>query len=379
VIIKLMGMPGTEAKVRLPEKFRHFASAQIDGEERADLLRGKEVKVNFQGKINHEPWHKKIGDLIPCEVPEDAEALYEATCFAADSNALEIRSLQRSGTSRIPQVMAAREAFLKKEMFINRGIWDKNLFDGKLSTYFMARLDKRALRVDFGERISVDRLAIRIRDRQEHDLNPALHAFDEDAEAQVSSDLKTWTTLDLGSTGKGTIALAHVPPDLPIRYLRIHGAPQRIAEVDAYLMGEKLDRSTWRASNLFHSYRDHPAVYSWCLSFKPKEVAKNSYLAVALNGTHGNEGAYVALQVDGKCIGSPDRSVSFPSNTWEYFNVDSESDYTYYFPLEPRMIGKDIKIFVLILRDGKNAIKPEAWITAYPIPHESRELVLIRK
>ncbi len=378
VIVKLLGNPGSTAKIQLPQDYRQFAAAQIDGVEMGDLIRGRTIDVNFQGKMSRNPWHKKIGVLSPCEVPGDAEALYEATCFAADNNALEVRAVQRSGPSSIPQVVAAREAFFNKPMFVNRGIWDKNLFDDDMHTFFIARIDKRALRVDFGERIFMDKLVIRIRDRQEHDLNPSLHAFDDDTAAQVSSDLKTWTTLEIGSTGKGTIALAKIPRDLPVRYLRIHGPPQRIAEIEAYLKGKKLDRSKWRASNLFHSYRDKPAVSAWGLPFGQEEVAKNSYLAVALNGTHGNEGAYAALRVGGEYVGSPDRSVSYPSNTWEYFNVESESDYTYYFPLKPDWTGKNLEIFVLVLRDGIDEIKPEAWITAYPIPYESRELRLFK-
>jgi len=378
VIVKLLGKPGSTAKIQISIGYRAFATAQIDGVEMNDLVRGKEIKVHFPGKANKEPWHKKIGVLSPCEIPADAESLFEATCFAADNNALEVRAVQRSGPSSIPQVIAAREAFFNKKMFVNRGIWDKNLFDARLNTFFIARLDKRALRVDFGETINMDKLVIKIRDRQEHDLNPALHAFDEDTETQVSADLKTWTTLKLGSQGKGTIAAAYVPADLPIQYLRVHGAPQRIAEIEASLNGKNLERSNWRASNLFHSYKERPAVSAWSLPFRLKEMANNSYLAVALNGRHGNEGAYAALRVDDKYVGAPDRSVSFPSNTWEYFNVESDKNYTYYFPLEPDMIGKNLEIVVLILLEGKDEIKPEAWITAYPVPYESHELSLFR-
>jgi hypothetical protein len=379
VIFKLLGMPGSTVKIQLPVEYQKFTSARVDGVEMGDLTVGKETEINFPGEMNEEPWHRKIGVLEPCKVPADAEALLEATCFAADNNALEVRAVQRSGPSHIPQVITARNAFFNKKMFVNRGIWDKNLFDANLNTFFIARLDKRAVRVDFGEMLFMDKLVIRMRDRQEHDLNPALHRFDDDTETQVSADLITWTPLELGCKGKGTIALANVPSDLPIRYLRIHGAPQRIAEIEAYLNGKKLERSKWRASNLFHSYRDKPAVSAWSLPFHLKEIYKNSYLAVALNGRHGNEGAYAALRVDGKYIGAPDRSVSFPSNTWEYFNVESDSDYTYYFPLGPEMIGKNLEIVVLILRDGLNEIKPEAWITAYPIPYESRKLTLFTK
>ncbi|MHB8054700.1 MAG: hypothetical protein ACYDH3_05590, partial [Candidatus Aminicenantales bacterium] len=84
-------------------------------------------------------------------VPDDAEALFESTCFAADNNALEVRCIQRSGPSEIPQVNACRKTFFDKPMFVNRGIWDKNLFDGNLNTFFMARLEGKMFRLDMGK------------------------------------------------------------------------------------------------------------------------------------------------------------------------------------------------------------------------------------
>jgi len=53
---------------------------------------------------------------------EDAEALYEATVFAADNNALEVRSLLRSGNIEIPEVKAAREAFTNQRLSVERGL-----------------------------------------------------------------------------------------------------------------------------------------------------------------------------------------------------------------------------------------------------------------
>ena len=67
------------------------------------LVAGKSTGVAFPGQKLEEECHRKLGDLQPTQVPADAEALYEATCFAADNNALEVRALQRSGPSRIPQ------------------------------------------------------------------------------------------------------------------------------------------------------------------------------------------------------------------------------------------------------------------------------------
>ena len=104
---------------------------------------------------------------------------------------------------------------------------------------------------------------------------------------------------------------------------------------------------------------------------------QGSYLAIAIPGRHGQEGAYAALRVGGKLVGTPDRAVSYPANPWEYANVDRDSNYTYYVPVTPDMRGKEIEIVVLGFTDFN--VTPEAWITAYPIPRDSKELVLLEQ
>jgi hypothetical protein len=375
-IVRLLGMPGAIKEIRLSPGGRMFRRAVLDGADASLLLAGKTLRVDFPGGIPAAQWYRKIGDLEPCPVPRDAEALFEATCFAADNNALEVRSLLRSGPSAIPQVNAARTAFFSKPMFVNRGIWDRNLFDGRMDTSFVARLPGRTFRLDFGRLLRVDRIVLKVRDRQSADLSPDLDSFGKDASAEVSADLETWIPLTSTWGGKGTIAVLKTLRDKPIRYLRIHGAPRRLSEVEAYLDGKPIDRTGWRASNLFYAFSEKPAAAAWRLSFRPGQISRKAYLAVALNGKHGNEGATAALRVDGKPVGAPDRAVSFPSNTWEYFNVETDSNYTYYFPLSASMAGKTIEVVALILQGGTNGIKPEAWITACPPPWEMRELVL---
>lgn len=375
VILKLLGFQGSKARIRLSPGARTFSRASLDGKDLPGLIDGRRISVQFPGEPLRKPWFRRLGKLDPCPVPDDSEALYEATCFSADSNALEVRSLFRSGPTLIPQVEKARRAFFEQPMFVNRGIWDRNLFDGEMDTYFIARLEDRTLRIDLGEPVRLDELVIRIRSKYEHDINPALHRFTEDNVAEVSLDLKTW--IPVGHwTGKGTIALVKIPEGHPIRYVRIHGAPRRIAEVEGYHKGIKLDRAKWRASNLFYSYSQKPAEQAWSSSFRLDEIPKGSYLAIALNGEHGNEGAYAALRVNGRPVGAPDRAVSYPSNTWEYFNEERKSHYTYFVPLEKNWINANIDVVVLVLKGGKNEIQPDVYITAYPIPFEAKELVL---
>jgi hypothetical protein len=377
VIVKLLGFPGTQASINLTSEDSKFSRCTLDGQKFSELTEEKEALAKFPGTPLENEWHRKLEGFQPCPVPADAEALYEATCFAADSNALEVRSLLRSGTTRIPQVEKARKAFFEQPMFVNRGIWDKNLFDGDLHTFFIARLGDRALRIDFGELIRLDRLVIKIRSKYEHDINPDLHRFGENNAAEVSSDLVNWIPVGHWE-GKGTIAIAKIPEDTAVRYVRIKGAPRRIAEIEGYRDGKSVDRSLWRASNLFFPYEANPAVAAWSSSFVLDEICEGSYLAVALEGEHGNEGAYVAARIDGRFVGAPDRAVSFPSNTWEYYNEEKNSHYTYYIPLKKAWKGKNMDVVVLVLEGGKNQFNPGAYITAYPIPYESRELVLFR-
>lgn len=118
-----------------------------------------------------------------------------------------------------------------------------------------------------------------------------------------------------------------------------------------------------------------------CRTYSPDLIVLNHRInfteETALH--HGVEGAYAAIRVDGKQIGASDRSVGFPSNTWEYPVRTADRNYTYYVPLTKDMVGKNIDVVVLGLKDDIKNINSEVWITTYNIPFEERELVLYVK
>jgi hypothetical protein len=161
-----------------------------------------------------------------------------------------------------------------------------------------------------------------------------------------------------------------------LRYVRFYGTPDKVIEVSAYLGDTKLDRSKWRASNLFAHYSRVTAQKAWQHSFTLGEIPKNSYLAIALEGEHGIEGAYAAIRINGDPVGAPDRSVSYLANSWEYPPMKSGSNYTYYIPLSDEMRGARIDAVVLGLKNGLDRFKPEVWITAYPAPYSEQLLTL---
>ena len=75
-------------------------------------------------------------------------------------------------------------------------------------------------------------------------------------------------------------------------------------------------------------------------------------------------------------VGAPDRSVSYPSNSWEYPARRSPANYTYYVPLTDDMKGAEIDAVVLGMRNGSYEFAPEVWITAYPAPLQRVPLML---
>ncbi len=375
--IDLLGEPGSEATVTLHTGDRPLATAMLDGEPLDELVHHGAAKVRFAGKKRTKPWHRSLGRLEPVQVPDDAEALYEATCFAADNNALEVRELQRSGPTAIPQVQAARQAFFNQAVFRRRHLWDRHLFDDEPDTGFAInrrwprdlRIRGGAFRLDLGRPTFIDRLVLQV--GGDYHLQPL--KSQEAVIGEVSHDLQQWTAVTYFATDDLEAAL---PAEQPIRYIRLPRCPDLIRHVHGYRAGKPLDRTGWRAGNLFAPYRSAPAEQAWELAFTLDEAAPGSYLAIAIHGEHGHELAYAALRCKGRPIGAPRRAPSFPANTWEVPVRQMPGNYTYYFPITPDMIGRRIEAIVLLLRGGDAAIRPEVWLTAHPIPRTRRRLVL---
>lgn len=377
VRIMLNGLPGTIHTIKLDKGGRAFSSVELEGEKIKSLNQGRSLKIEFPGDPLNDLYHRKIADLVSCDVPEDAEALYEATIFSTDNNALEVRELDRSGETKIPQVKEARDEFLNQKLFADRGLWDYYMFDGDPETSFYVSRRRRtpdllnggSLRFDFGKPVSMDELIIEV--GSEHALQP--WKSEEAAFLEVSADLHEWK--EIRFLAKSTMKIK-LDPEKPVRYVRFRGTPDKIIEVMGFLNGKALDRSEWRGSQLFSPYSRIKAEAAWSASTIINEIPDGAYLAVCLDGEHGQEGAYAAIRVDGKPVGASDRSHSYPVNPWEYPAIKANSHYTYYIPLTEDMEGKDIDIVVLGMKGGVKKFKPYAYLTCYPKPYKKMELVL---
>lgn len=396
--IKLLGTPGEKYKVRLTKGAGLFANATINGKSVSGLQNGKTRTIAFEGTKPTVERHYKVGKMTECEVPGDISSIYYATCFAADNNALEARSVKRSGATAIPQVQRARDAFFNQDLFRQREIWDKYLFDGDLKTAFSATTRWGNLRdgdanfcLDMGKAIDLDSLVIQSFD--EYSITPLKSK--EGVFAYVSADLSSWKeitflagpymNIDLSKAGK-------------VRYVRFAPCPIRLNEVTGYKNGIAVNRDAWHASNLFKVYGSWNCVatQAWKSEFVLNEIPEGAYLCIAINGEHGQEGAWAGLKIDGKYVGCPDRAVSFLSNTWEYRSANSDKNYTYYLPLTPDMVGKKIEAYVMGLNPqqhfvsdlrpeehkGNTSVRtliPEVWVTNHNIFLANKELRLTDK
>ncbi|WP_455606555.1 hypothetical protein [Bacteroides sp.] len=374
--INLLGFAGTQAHIKL-NNLPGVEKIEMDGQDvTKKLSNSKTMNINFEGGKYSKSYHRKIADLSPVSIPYDVNTLYEATVFAADNNAMEVRSLYRSGTTKIEQVEEARNAFFNQSAFVNRGVWDKYLFDGDMGTGFWPskrkgdiRIKGGCFRLDLGESLLVDSILIKV--KNEYELQPLL--VDEGNVAYISSDLKDWKPVSFWA---GTTMSLKVGERM--RYLKMKPFPDAIAEVEVYAAGKKVEPDNFRANNLFADTSVMGCAGAWKAMFRLDEVTPNSYLCVAVNGKHGVEGAYVTLKVDGQYVGASSRATSYPANPWENTTVQSNSNYTYFFELDENLKNKDIEVFLLAYDEKNLSLFPEVWITAYPMPYEKKTLVIHR-
>jgi hypothetical protein len=383
VEIELVSVPGQSATLGLVGNDNR-STLSIDGNSIDSATLAGGVPVEFEGDGYRQAFNRKLGDMVRTEVPDDAEALYEASVYSADNNALEVRSLERSGHTKYAAVKAARDAFFDQKLFTERAIWDRNLFDDDPTTAFAVmdrwrywwnndpdtRVNDGGFRLDFGAIENIDKIVLLSRD--ELSLSPA--KVGEGVIAEVSTDLESWTEVRFVAGKKMTVKMPH--DNFPVRYFRIKvDAPSLLSEVNAYKDNNALGRSKWRASNLFGAFERMEFVNAWTLEAELSEIAPNSYLSVAIPGYTGNEGVYAALRVDGELIGAPDRAPSYPANTWELQVKPVNGNYTYYIPLRREWVNKTLEIVVLGTEEAR-ATEPFVWLNRRVLSALSKELAV---
>lgn len=325
---------------------------------------------------------RNCGRTVPCDIPAEAEALLEATLFAADNDSHETRCLRRAGKTRIPEVQAARDAFFGQQTYRARGCDAAFAFDGREDTFFDGlsktafgglRVKGGCLRVDFGRTLDADAVVLDYFDTDEPTAEIRPQVVPECVE--ISADRRCWresgsadiavlreqetlpvvkTRVDTLYTVQGRRCRVTYPLDGAIRYLRMAEPLDRIYRIALMKDGQMLETPAARASNLLPHAGCLPVIgcQKTSLRIPPEEWREGCYLAVALEGVHGVEGAFATLSVEGPAestlVGAPSRAPSYPVNPWEGQTRRVDRFYTYYIPVTQEMTGRELTVWLLL-------------------------------
>ncbi|MDD3886614.1 MAG: hypothetical protein PHI35_07075 [Victivallaceae bacterium] len=337
-----------------------YVGKPIDGEPHLDrveyeVVSGPDAKpMELLACAATPPWIE-LGSLAASPVPPDVDAFYEAAVFAADANALEVRSLKRAGQTVYPEVQAARDAFFNQPAFKCRMCDDRNLFDGERETGFglsplmLERFNPAqcCFRLDLGKVCDVDHFVMNT--GSDYGLLPLLESNGYFFE--TSSDLRHWEKHSFIAQKNSVL-----PVGGKMRYLKLPVFPLRIESLQGVRHGKVICPDQWHASVF---YPDRGLVKkSFGGSIKIAPFTGSRKLCIALNGRHGAEKAFVAVRLpDGTYAGCTDRAPSFPCNRWEYFVASAEENYTCFLPLEGCDAERELYCCVVCLEQSELDVK----------------------
>lgn len=327
-----------------------------------------------------------------CDAPEmlsKARQLYEKACFDADNDSLEARVMKRSGETEIPQVKAARDAFFSQKAYTVRGCEGRAVFDGREDTFFDGRsktnyggwrVDGGCLRVDFGEVYDADRVEIISFAVDEPFYEVAEANFT--ANGEYSENMAEWKAsgkvelsvekenfispviierIHTFTDAKGKLMKA-VYPVGKLRYFALPEPMDRIYSIKVFKDGNEISLVNPKVNNLLAPWGKKTVAKIHYGEIILPEVNDGDYIAVALNGEHGIEGAYCVAEIDGVLSGFPSRACDYPSNVWEHKVAEHGANYTYYLPVSKETSGKKVGVYTLLCNEDKTDVVSDVYL-----------------
>ncbi len=323
-----------------------------------------------------------LGEMEICPVPAIDRKLYETAMYAISNDSFERQSVLRSGDTAIPEVKAARDAFFGQKTYRYRGCDSSVVFDGKDDTFFDARsktyrkgfrVEGGCLRVDIGDCLYLDELVITYLEGDDNKTGSTCQQKYHD-KAVFSSDLDTWHVSEdplhmiekdvmIPVVIEKTHSIVEVAGKLKkvrysigekMRYFELPFPMDRIVSVYGEAEGEKVPFRNPKVNNLMAPYAKKITKVCKKFSFIIKKNAQNTFLAVAFEGKHENEGVYCVAECDGRYFGFEDRSCSYPCNIWEHSYAKSDSFYTYYMKMPDELLGRKMTVYALFNKTKGN-------------------------
>jgi hypothetical protein len=156
-------------------------------------------------------------------------------------------------------------------------------------------------------------------------------------------------------------------------YVKINPTPLAVSEVVGYLNDKDVKPNNFKLSNLFADSVTATAAYK--ASFTITETTSSSYLVLTVPGDYDPEKVFAGIYLNEELIAPYDRSPSFLYNNWEHIEK-AKGNLSFYFKADKNLLNKKADIYLFSSFAFPATMKPELWITAFPIPFEKKQLVL---
>ena len=342
-----------------------------------ELLRGAE-KTHFMDAqpvdiLEQPPMY--LGELEQVEDrPANGEFLYETSVFPITNDSLESRVRQRSGETAIPEVQAARDAFFGQRTYRLRGCEASAMFDGREDTFFDGqsrcycnedlRINGGCLRVDLGKTVEADAVEIIffVADTPTQEVPPQKVTVS----GEVSTDLAHWQVVSLDELRTwredflisvprfskhtiyecdGRLRRAVYPVNGAMRYFRLEEPMDRIYHFRVLKDGQPVDITNAHANNMQAPYRLRTTRTLKRGTVQLPEDCRDAFLAVAVEGEHGDEGVYCCACLDGEYLAPTKRAPDFKANIWEHRVCPASGYTTHYIPVPADAAGKQVELF----------------------------------
>lgn len=248
------------------------------------------------------------------------------------------------------------------------------MFDGREDTFFDAqskcycdedlRIDGGCLRVDLGREVEADAVEIVFfaADEPTREMLPQQIT----TSGEFSCDLIHWHSACLGEVSvwqenvsvpvvtftkhtiyesKGRFLRVVYPIDGTMRYFRLAEPMDRIYHFRVLKNGKLLPIENAHANNMQAHYRKRPTRILKSGVVTVPEYRSGAFLAVAIEGEHGDEGVYCCACMDGNYLAPAKRAPDFKANMWEHRVTDAPENNTYYIPLPPDAGEKQVTVY----------------------------------
>jgi hypothetical protein len=141
-----------------------------------------------------------------------------------------------------------------------------------------------------------------------------------------------------------------------LRYFRLADPMDRIYHFRVLSNGQPVDITDAHGNNMQAHYRKHPTRVLKSGVVTVPENRRGGFLAVAVEGEHGDECVTCCAMVDGRLVGPVKRAPDFKANNWEHRVAPAPKNCTFYLPLPEDHRDKQVEVFVSFSRGGTTQI-----------------------